>query len=215
MALDNQSGITRRELSDELLLLLNAGGSLQRKPFSVTTTVDKQKEIPIPSDVNLELYRFELRVGGVPFSDNRFTVDKVNRKIILKSDEEGIKKGRRVDFICYWNTMNAPDYDLLNNQIFKGIRENDNTYRVTLQSSIPVEYRNGLRFVMIPDSNSTGNVSIKVNGLNAIPLLDSMKNNMRNLLADVPYDIMMSNNKFYLMNEYAGEVKNFLDDKVY
>lgn len=93
--------LTEQELCDSLLEKISRQLVLERKTLSVMTTEDNQKIFDIPvENYNHEIHKFELRVGGVPFSDNRFTV--VEKQVRLNDDEEGVKINRRVDFIFYW-----------------------------------------------------------------------------------------------------------------
>lgn len=74
---------------------------LRKVVKSVYTTTDNQKEIAIPmQDFDEEIHLFELRVGGVPFFHERYSV--LNEKVVLNSNEIGLPSGKRVDFVFYY-----------------------------------------------------------------------------------------------------------------
>lgn len=97
-------GITERELDEQLLARIGMGNYLQRQTLSIFTDSDDKKEIPIPmEDYNSQIYKFEMRIGGVPYSDYRYKINEADKLVVLNDDEAGISKDTRVDFIFYWN----------------------------------------------------------------------------------------------------------------
>lgn len=74
---------------------------LKREVKSVYVELENQKEVMIPLDnFNAEVHHFELRVGGVPFFHERYTVEE--NKIVLKDNEIGFSEGKRIDFVFYY-----------------------------------------------------------------------------------------------------------------
>lgn len=80
---------------------IRTGVELIHQTISVIIDQENQKEIIVPmQDFNQELHPFELRVGGVPFYHERYSI--VDGKVVLKEGEVGLALGKRVDFVfCY------------------------------------------------------------------------------------------------------------------
>lgn len=83
----------------------NTGGlesvALKRVIESVYTDTENQKEIEIPfSDFKEGSHHLEVRVGGVPFFHERYTIQ--NNKVVLNDTEVGLAKDKRVDFVILY-----------------------------------------------------------------------------------------------------------------
>lgn len=79
----------------------NVTVELRRVVKSVLINVENQKEVEIPLEkFDPEIHYFELRVGGVPFFHERYTV--VENMVVLNAEEIGFAQGKRLDFIFYY-----------------------------------------------------------------------------------------------------------------
>ena len=76
----------------------NTSVELRQVVVSSYTDTENQKVLTIPYEYfDKELYLLELRVGGVPFFHERYTID--GKTITLKEGEVGFALGKRVDFV--------------------------------------------------------------------------------------------------------------------
>lgn len=74
---------------------------LKKVVESKTTSTNATKSFTITQPgFNTDTHSLEMRVGGVPFSETRYTVS--GNTVTLKESETGIASGRRVDFIIHY-----------------------------------------------------------------------------------------------------------------
>lgn len=79
----------------------NETAQLKHLIKSIYVTSSNQREFEIPMEqFDPEIHIFELRIGGVPFFHERYTVS--NGKVILAENEVGIPVGKRIDFVFFY-----------------------------------------------------------------------------------------------------------------